>query len=168
MDFSLALLFEWSESLQTLPNIIHIGTMSSADYSLQALLRASKKTSPHVCETSPDKSVIFPPYTCQIYYMWLQIVIGLCFVMQTYPHTLALYLISVRQVRLLPPASTSLWTPLLLARRFPLSGLVRDLHPLDYAHAGRTKQEDVSKLAHPLWIVSQMSESSFYFWEGLI
>ena len=84
---------------------IHIGTMSSADFSQQALLRVYGKIYPHVCETSPDKNVIFPPYTHQIYYVWFRIVIGLCFVLQTYPHTLALYLISVRQVRLLPPAS---------------------------------------------------------------
>lgn len=80
--------------------------MSSADFSQQALLRVSeKKTSQHVCETSPDKNVIFPSYTCQIYYVWFRIVIGLCFVTQTHPLTLALYLISVRQVRLLPQAS---------------------------------------------------------------
>ena len=28
---------------------------------------------------------------------------------------------------------------LALGQRFPLSGLVRDLHPIAYAHAGRTK-----------------------------
>ena len=39
----------------------------------------------------------------------------------------------------LPPDSTSRWTPLSLAIHFPLSGFVRDFHPLDYAHAGRTK-----------------------------
>lgn len=38
----------------------------------------------------------------------------------------------------LPPDSTSRWTPLSLAVHFPLSGCVRDFHPLDYAHAGRT------------------------------
>ncbi len=31
------------------------------------------------------------------------------------------------------------WTPLALAKHFPLSGRVRDLHPLEYTHAGRTK-----------------------------
>ena len=81
--------------------------MSSADFSQQALLRVSekKKISTHVCETSPDKNVIFPSYTCQIYYASFRIVIGLCFVLQTHPLALALYQISVRQVRLLPPAS---------------------------------------------------------------
>ena len=35
--------------------------------------------------------------------------------------------------------STSQWTSLLLAIQFPLLGLTRDLHPLDNAHAERTK-----------------------------
>ena len=36
--------------------------------------------------------------------------------------------------------STSRWTPLLLAIRFPLLGLVRDLHPLEQTHAEHTKR----------------------------
>ena len=40
----------------------------------------------------------------------------------------------------LPSDSTSRWTPLSLAIHFPLSGCVRDFHPLDYAHAGRTRK----------------------------
>ena len=40
----------------------------------------------------------------------------------------------------LPSDSTSRWTPLSLAIHFPLSGCVRDFHPLDYAHAGRTSK----------------------------
>ena len=41
--------------------------------------------------------------------------------------------------RQLPSDSTSRWTPLSLTVRLPLSGRVGDLHPLDYAHVGRTK-----------------------------
>ena len=41
--------------------------------------------------------------------------------------------------RLLLSDSTSQWTPLLLAIQFPLLGLVRDLHPLEQAHAEHTK-----------------------------
>ena len=41
--------------------------------------------------------------------------------------------------RRLPSDSTSRWTPLPLAMRFPLLGLARDLHPLANAHAERTK-----------------------------
>ena len=40
----------------------------------------------------------------------------------------------------LPSDSTSRWTPLPLAIYFPLSGRFRDLHPLEYVRAGRTKK----------------------------
>ena len=39
----------------------------------------------------------------------------------------------------IPSDSTSRWTPLPLAIYFPLSGRFRDLHPLEYVRAGRTK-----------------------------
>ena len=42
--------------------------------------------------------------------------------------------------RRLPSDSTSRWTPLPVAGHFPLLGRVRDLHPLEYVHAGRTKK----------------------------
>ena len=41
--------------------------------------------------------------------------------------------------RQLPSDSISRWTPLPLTMRFPLLGLARDFHPLDNAHAERTK-----------------------------
>ena len=50
----------------------------------------------------------------------------------------------------LPPDSTSRWTSLSLAVHFPLSGCVRDFHPLDYAHAGRTKKRMPAKNRHSL------------------
>lgn len=40
----------------------------------------------------------------------------------------------------LPSDSISRWTPLSFAISFPLSGYFTDLHRLDYANAGRTKQ----------------------------
>ena len=42
--------------------------------------------------------------------------------------------------RRLPSDSTSRWTPLPLAIAFPLLGRLRDLHPLDNAHAERTEK----------------------------
>ena len=44
--------------------------------------------------------------------------------------------------RRLPSDSTSRWTPLPLAIYFPLSGRFRDLHPLEYVRAGRTKKSN--------------------------
>ena len=43
--------------------------------------------------------------------------------------------------RQLPSDFTLRWTPLLLAMQFPLLGLARDFHPLDNAHAERTKEK---------------------------
>ena len=40
--------------------------------------------------------------------------------------------------RRLPSDSTSRWTPLPLAICFPSLGRIRDFHPLEHAHAGRT------------------------------
>ena len=56
---------------------------------------------------------------------------------------IALYLVPVRWVRCLPLTSfrfhLAMDTLVSLAGRFPLPGLVRDLHPLDDTHAGQTK-----------------------------
>ena len=43
--------------------------------------------------------------------------------------------------RQLPSDSTSRWTPLPWAIAFPLLGWLRDLHPLDNAHAERTNNQ---------------------------
>ena len=57
---------------------------------------------------------------------------------------IALYQVSVRWVRCLPLTSfrfhLAMDTLVSLAGRFPLPGLVRDLHPLDDTHAGQTKK----------------------------
>ena len=72
-----------------------------------------------------------------------RIVIGLQCFLPPYPHTLALYQVSVRQTRCLPLTSfrfhLAMDTLVSLAIRFPLSGLVGDLHPLDITHAEHTK-----------------------------
>ena len=48
--------------------------------------------------------------------------------------------------RQLPSDSASPRTPLPLAVAFPLSGRLGDLHPLEHAHAGRTKETAVVSL----------------------
>ena len=57
---------------------------------------------------------------------------------------IALYQVSVRWVRFLPLTSfrfhVAMDTLVSLAGRFPLLGLVRDLHPLDSTHASQTKE----------------------------
>ena len=47
----------------------------------------------------------------------------------------------------LPSDSTSRRTPLPLAISFPLSGHFTDLHRLDYAHAGRTRDRRTDKMS---------------------
>ena len=90
-----------------------------------------------------------------------RIVIGLRCFLPPYPHTLALYQVSVRQTRCLPLTSfrfhLAMDTLVSLAIRFPLSGLVGDLHPLDNAHAEHTKK--------PRWFTStrHILKSFFFF-----
>ena len=87
-------------------------------------------------------------------YLIVIIMVLVMFVWQPYPRSYALYEVSVRQTRCLLPASfrffdersdksttTSRWTPLPWAMRFPLLGLARDLHPLVNAHAERTPKK---------------------------
>src|SRR5690625_3516568 len=73
----------------------------------------------------------------------IEVAIGLQLLLQPYPHVLPpIWFLFVRpEVCLeLPPDSISLWTPLLSAMYLPLLGRTRDLHPLESAHAGRTKK----------------------------
>ena len=96
-----------------------------------------------VCETSPDKNMLFPPYACRIYPHVFRMTIGLRLLVQSYP-TCEPYMrfLSVRPdfCRQLPSDSTSRWTPLPLAICFPPLGRIRDFHPLEHAHAGRTQK----------------------------
>ncbi|EFI38303.1 hypothetical protein HMPREF9010_04704 [Bacteroides sp. 3_1_23] len=59
----------------------------------------------YVRETSSDKGINFLSYVCSIYTNRFRIAIGLWFVQQPYPRSYALYEVSVRQTRYLPPAS---------------------------------------------------------------
>ena len=109
------------------------GTMASADFSWQALLRISEVHLPHVHETSPVKNMLFPSYTCLIYSGHFRIAI---------PCPLALYQVSVRQARCLPPASFRFQLTvdtLAFGYTLPAIGRVTDLHRLEYVRAGRTK-----------------------------
>lgn len=85
----------------------------------------------------------FPPSTCRIYATEFRIAIGLRLGVQPYPSA-APDAISVRQARGLPRASFRphlTMVPLLSAMCFPLSGCTRDFHPLECAHAWRTRQK---------------------------
>jgi len=71
------------------------------------------------------------------------VAIGFQFLSQPYPHVLPpIWFLFVRpEVCLeLPSDSISLWTPLFLAMCLPLQGRTGDFHPLEFAHAGRTKK----------------------------
>ena len=60
--------------------------------------------------------------------------------------------------RQLPSDFTLRWTPLLLAIQFPLLGLARDYHPLDNAHAERTKKNSAgfSRIRlSSMWAIAQ-------------
>ncbi|MGP4041000.1 hypothetical protein ACTWP4_14045, partial [Gracilibacillus sp. D59] len=52
----------------------------------------------------------------------------------------------------LPSDSTSPWTPLLLAMCLPLLGRTQDFHPLEFAHAGRTKKKKKKKKRRSMMI----------------
>lgn len=64
---------------------------------------------------------------------------------------IALYQVSVRWARCLPLTSfrfhLAMDTLVSLAGRFPLPGLVRDLHPLDDTHAGQTEKSVPDKVS---------------------
>ena len=61
----------------------------------------------------------------------------------THIHRPYMRFLSVRPdlCRQLPSDSTSRWTPLPLAICFPSLGRIRDFHPLEHAHAGRTRKQ---------------------------
>ena len=124
----------FSPSLQTTRVL---GTMTSADFSRQALLRhgtSNTSSSPCVRETSSDKGLFFPSYTHFIYTNHSEQLQDFdLFGNLIHGHMPYMKFLYVRPdvCRLLLSDSTSQWTPLLLAIQFPLLGLVRDLHPLE-------------------------------------
>ena len=121
--------------------------MASADFSRQALLHGFRKeTKHHVRETSLVKHVVFPSYT-HLYPLDLLLAVPSSYWTLTLFAALslqeALYQVSVRWGRCLPLTSfrfrVATDTLVSLAGRFPLLGLVRDLHPLDNTHDSQTK-----------------------------
>ncbi|MBE6093803.1 MAG: hypothetical protein E7201_11670 [Selenomonas ruminantium] len=48
----------------------------------------------------------------------------------------------------LPSDSTSRWTPLVFGYDLPATGLSRDFHPLECAHAGRTRNNPLMTFCH--------------------
>ena len=111
-----------------------------------------------VYETSPDKNMLFPPYACRIYPHVFRMTIGLRLLQQSYPtYRPSMRFLSVRPdfCHRLPSDSTSRWTPLPSAICFPSLGRIRDFHPLEHAHAGRTAGEADPK-----------GQLLFFFWGG--
>ena len=84
----------------------------------------------------------FPSSACRIYDCWFRVALGLHLSWEAYPqHSPYMRFLFVRpRVCLqLPSDSASRQTPLLFSYALPTTGRARDLHPLDFAHAGRTK-----------------------------
>ena len=85
----------------------------------------------------------FLPSICYIYTICSRIVLGFD-LSSILPRIYMPDVVSVRQTRSLPPASfssSSPRTPLLLAMCLALSTRTRDFHPLDCAHAVRTRKK---------------------------
>ena len=104
-------------------------------------------------------NALFPPYACRIYPHVFRMTIGLWLLWQPHPTCRpCMRFLSVRPdfCRRLPSDSTSRWTPLPLAICFPSLGRIRDFHPLEHAHAGRTKRNPI------LRIILKMGFSSYY------
>jgi hypothetical protein len=98
---------------------------------------------PHVHEISPGKNAIFPSIYLPHLHRMFPDSFGLQLVMQPYPTYICLiWFLFVRPevCRQLPSDSASRRTPLLLAMCLALSTRTRDFHPLDCAHAGRTRK----------------------------
>jgi len=76
-------------------------------------------------------------------------------VLQPYPQFVP-DAVSVRQARDLPPPSFTLHLAMValgLGYTLPATGRVRDFHPLDCAHAGRTTKGGIPLMGHPLSII---------------
>ena len=71
----------------------------------------------------------------------------------TFQHCMKFLFVRPDVCRRLPLDSTSRWTPLPWAMWFPLLGLTRDLHPLDNAHAERTKMVVQNNIPHHHFLI---------------
>ena len=95
------------------------------------------------CKTSPGKNAIFLSIYLPHLHRKLSDSFGLWFDWQPYPVYSALYVVSVRQTRDLPPTSFRFHLTVdTLVLSYVLGTITRtwDFHPLDCAHAGRTKK----------------------------
>ena len=73
------------------------------------------------------------------------------------------FMISVRQVKVLPPASFSFhlkMDTLALGYSLPATGRLRDFHPLEYAPAGRTNSQNARRtVRRAFWYSGEVSHS---------
>ena len=113
-------------------------TMTSADYSRQALLRGSIE--PNVRESSPGKNVFFP--TMYLLHLHLRFRVALGFILNCrLTHLRMPDAVPVRKVSGLPPASFRFrlaTDTLAIGYALGATPCARDFHPLEHAHAGRT------------------------------
>ncbi len=113
-------------------------TMTSADYSQQALLRTPVWAC--VCESSPGKNVFFP--TMYLLHLHLRFRVALGFILYSrLTHLRMPDAVPVRKVRGLPPASFRFrlaTDTLAFGYALGATPCARDFHPLEHAHAGRT------------------------------
>ena len=139
-------------------------TMTSADYSQQALLRTLERTC--VCESSPGKNVFFP--TIHLLHLHLRFRVALGFVLfSRLIHHRMPYAVPVRKVSGLPPASFRFCLAtdtLAFGYALGATSCARDFHPLEHAHAGRTKMSPES-----VSLSGDNSRSAFFMHrEGLL
>ena len=82
---------------------------------------------------------IYPPH---LHWLIGSVTIGLQLLLQSYPQPLPsmwFLFVGPEFCLQLPSDSTSPWTPLFSTRYFPLLGRTRDFNPLEFDHAGQTK-----------------------------
>ena len=90
----------------------------------------------------------FSPFVCHIYFLGFRVVIGLRLVAQPHPSQPASCDFCSSDQRFactflqIPPHDGHPWCS---AMTFPLLGQSRDFHPLECAHAGRTKNGHVNR-----------------------
>ena len=137
--------------------------MDSSDFSRQILFQPYFAFfSPYVRETSPGTRILFR----LMYLPWLLHMIpcsywaSACFaVLPSY----TTFMISVRQVKVLPPASFRFhltMDTLALGYILPAAGRLRDFHPLEYAPAWRTNSQNARRtVRRAFWYSGEVSHS---------
>src|SRR5690606_25191342 len=102
-----------------------------------------RNQSPHVHETTHDKTIHFPSIYPHHLHRHVRVVnwISLCHASSSHAICLMMFVFLGPKVCLqLPSDSTSRWTPLLLASGWPLQAPTADFHRLVNRHAWRTKK----------------------------